>query len=49
LIITGLACFFLFNIVGRKRLLILGSLLCTLSLYSVVYGGYKVKYEEPGG
>ena len=49
LIITGLASFLLFNILGRKRLLVLGSALCTLALYSVVYGGYKIKYQEPGG
>jgi hypothetical protein len=49
LIVTTLASFLLFNLFGRKRLLVFGSALCTLALYSVVYGGYKIKYEEPGG
>lgn len=44
LIVTSLASFFLFNHFGRKSLLVLGSALCTLALYSVVYGGYKIKY-----
>jgi hypothetical protein len=49
LVITALASFFLFNLLGRKVLLVIGSAVCTLSLYSVVYGGYKIQYDEPGG
>jgi len=30
-------------------LLVVGSALCSLALYSVVYGGYRIKYEEPNG
>jgi hypothetical protein len=49
LIVTTFASFVLFNLFGRKRLLVVGSGLCSLALYSVVYGGYKIKYEETGG
>lgn len=49
LVITLIASFFLFNLFGRKTLLVLGSTLCTLALYSVVYGGNKIKHEEPNG